>query len=159
MQTLGNIVVFSLGDKQCALRLSAVERILRAVAVTPVTESSEMIVGVIVMPGRVLSVVNLRARLGLPRKEIALSDRFIIARTSRSSLIIIADAVAGVVAYQPGDLIPVRRVLPKAAGANGVVCFADGLNYIHDLDAFLALDKAGAISSTGLDAGRMRGEL
>lgn len=150
MQTLGNIVVFSLGDKQCALRLSAVERILRAVAVTPMAESSEMIVGVVAMPGRILSVVNLRARFGLPKKEIALSDRFIIARTSRSSLIIIADAVVGVVEYQPGDLIPVHRVFPKAAA--GVVCFADGLNYIHDLDAFLALDKVGAITGAGLDA-------
>jgi purine-binding chemotaxis protein CheW len=113
MRTLGNIVVFSLGDKQCALRLSAVERVLRAVAVTPVTESSEMIVGVVAMPGRVLSVVNLRSRLGLPRKEIALSDRFIIAHTSRSSLIVIADAVVGVVDYEPGNLIRFAECCPR----------------------------------------------
>jgi purine-binding chemotaxis protein CheW len=143
MRTLGNIVVFSLGDKQCALRLSAVERVLRAVAVTPVPESSEMIVGVVAMPGRVLSVVNLHSRLGLPRKEIALSDRFIVTRTSRSALILIADAVVGVVDYEPGDLVPVRRILPKAAAVDGIVCFADGLSYIHDLDAFLALDEGG----------------
>jgi purine-binding chemotaxis protein CheW len=152
MRTPGNIVVFSLGNKHCALRLSAVERVLRAVAVTPVTESSEMIVGVVAMPGRILSVVNLRSRLGLPRKEIALSDRFIVTRTSRSSLIVIADAVVDVVDYQPGDLVPVRRVLPKAVSVDGVVCFADGLSYIHDLDAFLALDEVGAMSSAEPDA-------
>jgi purine-binding chemotaxis protein CheW len=111
-----------------------------------------MIVGVVAMPGRVLSVVNLRSRLGLPRKEIALSDRFIVTRTSRSSLIVMADAVVGVVDYQPGDLVPVRRVLPKAAAVDGVACFADGLSYIHDLDAFLALDEGGAMSSAELDA-------
>jgi purine-binding chemotaxis protein CheW len=102
---------------------------------------------VVTMPGRSLSVVNLRFRLGLPRKEIALSDRFIVTRTNRSSLIVIADAVIGVVAYQPGELVPVRRVLPEAASVDGVVCFADGLSYIHDLDAFLALDEVGVLSS------------
>lgn len=151
-QTLGNIVVFSLDEKHCALRLSAVERVLRAVAVTSVSESSAMIMGVVTMPGRILPVLNLRARLGLPSKAIALSDRFIVTRTNRSSFILVADAVLGVVAYQPGELVPVRRVLPKAASGDGIVCFADGLSYIHDLGAFLALDDVGALSNEELSA-------
>jgi purine-binding chemotaxis protein CheW len=152
MQTVGNLVVFFVGGKRCALRLSAVERVLRAVAVTPVTEASEMILGVVALPGRVLPVVDLRFQLGLPRKEIELSDRFLIVRTNRSSLIVIADAVAGVIEYEPGDLASVRRILPRAASVDGVVCFSDGLSYVHDLDAFLALDGTGALSGAASDA-------
>jgi purine-binding chemotaxis protein CheW len=147
MQTVGNLVVFVLGGKRCALRLSAVERVLRAVAVTPVSEASEMIIGVVAMPGRVLPVVDLHSRLGLPRKEIELSDRFLVTHTSRASLIIVADAVEGVIEYEPGALVPIRRILPKTASVDGLVCFSDGLSYIHDLDAFLALDGVRAPSN------------
>lgn len=152
MQTVGNLVVFFIGGKRCAVRLSAVERVLRAVAITPVTEAREAVIGVVAMPGRVIPVVDLRFRLGLPRKNIALSDRFIVARANCSSLIVIADAVVGVIEYEPGELVPVRRIFPKAASIDGVVCFTDGLSYIHNLDSFLALDVGGALLSMAPNA-------
>lgn len=152
MQTVGNLVVFLLNRKRYALRLSAVERVLRAVAVTSRPDASALIIGVVSMPGRVVPVVDLRFRLGLPSKDVGLSDRFIVARTSRFPLILIADAVIGVVDYKPGALIPVRRMLPNADSIDGVVCFADGLIYLHDLDAFLALDEMGALSSASSTA-------
>jgi len=152
MQTVGNLVVFVLGGKRCALRLSAVERVLRAVAVTPLTEASARIIGVVAMPGRVLPVVDLRPCLGLPRKEIELSDRFLVAHTSRTSLIVLADTVEGVIEYEPGALVPVRRILPQAASVDGIVCFSDGLSYIHALDTFLALGGEAALSSNALRA-------
>jgi len=152
MQTVGNLVVFLLSGKRCALRLSAVERVIRAVAVTPVSEASALIIGVVAMPGRVLPVVDLRSRLGLPRKGIELSDRFIVARTSRSSLIVIADAVEGVSEYEPGDLVPVRRIFPKAASIDGLICFSDGLSYIHNLEACLAFGGISAPASMASNA-------
>lgn len=152
MQTVGNLVVFFIGGKRCAMRLSAVERVVRAVAVTPVTAASEAFIGVVSMPGRVIPVVDLRFRLGLPRKDIALSDRFIITRANRSALIVIADDVVGVVEYEPGELVPVRRIFPRAASIDGVVCFTDGLSYIHNLDSFLALDAGEALLSAAPDA-------
>ena len=147
MQTVGNLVVFLLNRKRFALRLSAVERVLRSVAVTPVADAPALIIGVVSMPGRIVPVVDLRVRLDLPSKDLDLSDRFIVARTKRFPLILVVDAVLGVVDYKPGALIPTRRMLPNVDSANGVACFADGLIYLHDLDAFLALDGIGELSS------------
>ena len=152
MQTAGNLVAFLLNRKRYALRLSAVERVLRSVAVTPLPDVSALIIGVVSMPKRVVPVVDLRFRLGLPNKDIGLSDRFLVARTKHFPIILVVDAVLGVVDYKPGALIPARRVFPNVNLANGVVCFADGLIYLHDLDAFLALEKIGALSNVSSTA-------
>jgi purine-binding chemotaxis protein CheW len=146
MQTATYLLLFTLDAQPYALRLSAVERVLRAVAVTPLPKAPEIVVGVVNVHGRAIPVVDLRRRLGLPGRSLELSDRFIVVRAARLPVIIVADAVIGVAEHEPGEVTPARSILPKAASVEGVVCCTDGMIFIHNLDSFLSLEEERALT-------------
>src|SRR5262245_16324348 len=139
MGTANHLLVFTLDEQRYALRLSAVERVVRAVAITPLPKTPEIVLGVVNVHGRVLPVLNLRKQFGLPLQDIELSDRFIVARTAHRSVILIVDTVVGVVEFSVQDVIPAGVVLSGTEHIEGVVRFTDGMILIHNLDNFLSL--------------------
>ena len=56
------IVVFALDEPRYALPLSAVERVVRAVEITPLPKAPEIVLGVINMQGQVVPAVDIRKR-------------------------------------------------------------------------------------------------
>ncbi|HXG17664.1 MAG TPA: chemotaxis protein CheW [Methylomirabilota bacterium] len=146
MQTANYLLVFLLDAQPYALRLSAVERVLRAVAVTPLPRAPEIVVGIVNVQGRPLPVVDLRRRLGLPRREIELSDRFIVARTMRFPVILIVDAVVNIIEYEPDTITFTKKILPKSVSVDGVACVNDSMIFIHNLDSFLSLEEERVIA-------------
>jgi chemotaxis signal transduction protein len=88
-------VLFVVDDQTYALQLHEVERIVRAVEVKRLPEVPAHVRGVVNVQGRVLPVVDLRARFGERSRPIALDDHFIIARTPALSLILAADSALG----------------------------------------------------------------
>ena len=135
------LVVFTLDDQRYALRLSAVERVVRAVEVTPLPQAPEIVLGVINVQGQVVPVVNVRRRFGLPEREMGLSDQIILARTFRRAVALVVDAVEGGVACSEGGVSPSEEILPGLAYIEGVLKLEDGMILIHDLDKFLSLDE------------------
>lgn len=139
------LVTFSL-DGQCyALYLYAVERIVRAVEVTRLPKAPPIVDGVINVRGRIIPVVNIRRRFGLPMQDINLTDRLIIARTARRGVALWVDSVNGVVECPGEAVIEAGQVLPGMEYVEGVVKLADGMILIHDLDRFLSLDEENAL--------------
>src|SRR4030042_665636 len=88
-----HFIIFTLDDQKFALPLASVEKITRAAAVRPLPKASDVIMGVINIQGRILPVLNLRLRFGLPSRPIALSDHLIIPRTTTRTLAILVDSV------------------------------------------------------------------
>jgi purine-binding chemotaxis protein CheW len=116
-------VLFMVDEQTYALQLHEVERIVRAVEVKRLPEVPSHIRGVVNVQGRVLPVVDLRARFGERSRPIALDDHFIIARTPTLSLILAADSalgsweVSGTVApRENGAPRCVRKVAPLEIG-------------------------------------------
>ena len=79
MEKLNQLVVFFLNEQKYALYLPAVERVVSAIEVTPLPQAPDNVLGIINVMGKVITVVNIRKRFGLPEREIDLSDQFIIA--------------------------------------------------------------------------------
>jgi purine-binding chemotaxis protein CheW len=146
MQTASHLLVFTLDEQQYALRLSAVERVLRAVAVTPMPKAPEIVLGIVNVHGRALPAIDLRRRLGAPTRSLELTDRFIVTRTARLPIILIVDSVIGVIEYEPSEITPTKKLLPKASAVEGVACFTDGMIFIHNLDSFLSLEEERALT-------------
>jgi purine-binding chemotaxis protein CheW len=138
---LNQIVVFALDEQRYALPLSAVERVVRAVEVTPLPKAPEIILGVINVQGQILPVVNMRRRFRLPARAMGADDWLILARTSRRRVALIADSVAGVQTPADREMVNVEQTLPFADYVQGVAKTPDGLILIHDLDRFLSLDE------------------
>jgi purine-binding chemotaxis protein CheW len=134
-------VVFVLDGQRYALHLSAVERIIRAVEVTPLPKAAEIVLGIINMQGRIIPVVNIRRRFRLPEREIDLSDQLIIANTIKRSVALVVDEVRGVIEQAQEEVVPAEAVLPGAKYVEGVVKLEDGMILIHDLNRFLSLEE------------------
>ena len=134
-------IVFILDEQRYALHLSAVDRVVRMVHITPLSKTPESVLGVVNLQGRVIPVINVRQRFHLPKREITLTDRLIFARTQRRPVALVADAVKEVIECTEQSLIPAENILPEISYLEGVIKFEDGLILIHNLDKFLSLEE------------------
>jgi len=139
MVTFDKLLIFSVDDQCCAFELSAVERVTFAVTVRPVPDAPPSVLGLVNMQGRVLPVLDLREWLGLPRRELAPDDRFIIARGGEWRIAVLATEVAEVRTLAPEEALPAECVLPGLRRCvEGVVTVQEGIILIYDLGKLLA---------------------
>jgi purine-binding chemotaxis protein CheW len=141
------LVVFSLDERYYALDLSVVDRTERMVDVTPLPQAPDIVAGIIDVRGKIIPVLNIRKRFRLPERPPALSDQLLMARTARRTIAFAVDAVCGVVEHPEQEIIEPASVLPGIEYIKGVVKFADGMIFIHDLDGFLSLEEENALES------------
>jgi purine-binding chemotaxis protein CheW len=134
-------VGLALDDFRYALPLASVERVVRAVEITPLPEAPEVILGVINVQGRVVPVVDIRKRFGLPARALALGDHMVIASTPARPLALVADVVHGVMACSSHEIISAVDIIPGLEYVEGIAKTDEGFILIHDLDKFLALDE------------------
>lgn len=139
-------VVFVLDAQRYALRLSSVDRVVRVVHITPLSMAPAVVLGVVNVQGRVIPVISLRRRLGLPEREIALTDQLIVAHTARRPVALVADGVTDVLECSEQSLDEARGILPGVEHLTGVVKLKDGLVLVHDLDTFLSLEDDSSLN-------------
>jgi purine-binding chemotaxis protein CheW len=141
MESSIHLVVFNLDGLNCAVHVSAVERIVMITEITPLPNAPDIVLGLVNVRGRIIPVINIRKRFALPTCEIRLNERLIIARTSRRPVALVADTVAGVVECSEGEITAADRILLRLEYIEGVVKLEDGLILIHDLETFLSLEE------------------
>lgn len=141
MNDLSKLVIFSIDEQQYALPLSAVERILRVVQVTPLPEAPEIITGVINVQGRIIPVVNIRSLFGLPGREINLSDQLLIAHTPKNTLALLVETVGGVINYPEKEVVNIGNVLPGIEHIKGMIRLGEDIVQILDLDTILSFGE------------------
>ncbi len=153
---MGQLVLFTLDDRRYGLPLSAVERVVRMVDVTLLPKAPQIVLGVVNVQGRVIPVVDLRRRFGLPERNFALTDQLVIARTVRRPVALVADAVSGVLEYSGREASGAQDIVPGIEYVESVVKLPDGLALIHDLDRFLSLEEEAALGRAIEDASHER---
>jgi purine-binding chemotaxis protein CheW len=141
------IVVFALDEPRYALPLSAVKRVVRSVEITPLPNAPAIIQGAINVQGTIIPVVNIRERLQLPAREIHCGDHFIIARTQRRNVALVADYVADIRELADRDMVSAKQALPFVEHLHGVAKTEDNLILIYDLDSFLSLEDERALDN------------
>jgi purine-binding chemotaxis protein CheW len=135
---MNNFLIFQIDDQRFALTLSDVERVVRAVEVTPLPLSERYILGLVDVQGPVLMVVNSRKVLGIPEKEVELSDQFIILKTSLNRVILVADSVIGVVPLAVQDLPSEKRYLEENNYIDFAARYDDSIVLVINLDKLIA---------------------
>jgi len=135
------LVAFMLDEQRYGLRLSVVERVVRAVEVISLPSAPDIVMGVINLAGQVVPVVNVRRRFRLPEKELGLDDQLIIAKTVGRTVALLVDSASSLVKVSAGDVIHASKILPRIDYIDGVAKLEDGMILIHDLDKFLSLEE------------------
>jgi purine-binding chemotaxis protein CheW len=141
----GDYLLFSVGGMSLALPLSAVEKVELAVELTPLPEAPSVVSGAIDWRGKILPALSMRRRLGLPERELAASDRMVIARSSRRLLALVVDEVLGVSRLEKGELTGADSIYEGLGCVAWAARTADGIVLIHDLELYLSEDDERAL--------------
>lgn len=143
---LGTWVTFRLADETFAVPVEAVREVLRVSTVTRVPHAPEPIRGVTNLRGRVIPVIDLRLRIGLPAIDLDRSSRILVVDPRGRMLGLLVDAVRQVVhldldAIQapPDDVMTVQSDY-----LTGVYQHDEGLLLLLDVDRALVINEAGA---------------
>jgi purine-binding chemotaxis protein CheW len=139
------LLVWTLDRQHYALPLAAVDRVVRAVAVTALPGAPDIVSGMINVRGAIIPVINMRKRLNLPQRDIDPGDTVVLAHTSRRRLAFFVDFVSRLADYADEAVVAAERVTPDSIYIAGIVKSVDGMTLIHDLDRFLSLDEEAAI--------------
>ena len=145
------LVVFQLGAELYGVEIARVHEIIRLQSVTRVPRSPSFVEGVINLRGKVIPVVDLRRRFGLPTAEHT--------RASRIVVVEIGDQVVGIVVDGVSEVLRVSQMTveppsPVVAGIDseylhGIAKLPDRLVILLDLDKILAKEERRALEATG----------
>jgi purine-binding chemotaxis protein CheW len=146
LSAANDLLTFELDGRRCALPAEAVLEVHRVVAIAPLAGAPRIVEGVVDLRGRLVPVLDVRAKLGLPPSPLALSNHLIFARLLRDGggerTVALRVERALAVVRVPPELIEDPRPIAGPVLAAGVAKLADGLVVIHDLRAFLSLEEA-----------------
>jgi purine-binding chemotaxis protein CheW len=147
----GFALVFTVEEQRYALPLEAVEHVTRAVAITKVPDSPANVLGVVNVHGAVLPVIDLRCRLGLPKRKVALTDRLIVTRVSWGRLVLIVDEVEDLYEMTPAEMVAKQPAVSESGAVEGVMTLQDDIVLICSLERFLS--DAGMEWAAGITGG------
>ena len=135
------LLQFSIEGERHAIALDSVERVIRAVALSPLPGSPAVIRGIFSLHGRIVPVGDPRRRLGLADREIALDDRIIIARMPTRLLGLLVHGDLEVLVCDRAAIVAADRVLAGTELVDGVGRLPDGLVLIQNLAKFFSLEE------------------
>lgn len=111
-------VVFRVGDGEYVAPASAVQQMESFTGATRVPGTAPYVAGMVQVRGRVLPVVDLRARFGLPPDEArGLDARLVIVGIGDRTIALLADRAREVIRIDPAAF----RDAPDAAASGGFV--------------------------------------
>jgi len=115
------------------------------VEVSALPSAPAPLLGVIDYHGELLPVVDLRVRMGLPRRAPDIDSMLVIVTTPRRTVALAADEIVGVREAPPGRLHDPTEIDPALRQVAGVVALDDELVIIHDVEALLSTEDEQAL--------------
>jgi len=97
-------VVFRINKQHYALLLEYVIRAIRMVAVTPIPDTPNSVLGIINMAGLMLPVINLRQLLGQTDKPPELEDLLLIIQIQGQTMGVVVDEVLDILELAPAQI-------------------------------------------------------
>lgn len=134
------VIVFQLIDKEYAMPIDVVRTIEKVLSITRVPNTPNYVKGVINLRGVVTPIVDLRARFGMPEKEVDEDSRIIIVAMGDYEVGVIVDAANDVVDILVENIEPQPEVVGSVESEfiSGVVKTKEHLLAILDLEKVLA---------------------
>lgn len=97
-------VTYQLGEEYYGINVMQVQEVLRMTEIAPVPGAPSYVLGIINLRGNVVTVIDTRARFGLPSAETTDNSRIIIVELSGQVIGMLVDSVAEVVYLNQSDI-------------------------------------------------------
>lgn len=137
-QSSQQYVVFRLDQGMYALRVENVVEVLRMVAITTVPKAPAWLSGVINLRGRVVPVIDLRARIGLPVMAPGLTNPILIVDVKGRIVGLIADGIEEVASLPASAITRLAELTMRARPVAAIARLNDRLILIFDLPRLTA---------------------
>jgi len=141
-----HLLCFNLADKEYALGIESVREVRRLKSVTPIPKALDFIEGVVSLKGRVIPIISLRKKLGLPTSERSKFNRVLIVESNSHVLGVAVDSVVGVARIDESNIEPPDEILKKCEYLIGVGRIAKRLILIVDMEKLLSIDEKNSIA-------------
>jgi len=125
-----NHVFFLQSDEKYAVSIEFVQEIIKPKEITEIPHTPDFLRGVVNLRGKIVPVIDLRRRFGLPGNEITRASRIVVVRHADQVIGLLVDSV---MAVQP---IPDRKIEPVPEMLSGPVD-SDFFSGIANLDGVI----------------------
>jgi purine-binding chemotaxis protein CheW len=142
------LVSFKIGAEEFGIDILKVNEIIRMMSITKVPNSPSFVDGVVNLRGRVIPVINLRAKLVLPRKEYDRNSRIIVVELNTKTIGFIVDEVSEVlripvnITEKPPEMVSGIN----AAYITAIGKLEDRLLILLDLERILGEDEGAELN-------------
>jgi purine-binding chemotaxis protein CheW len=137
-----DLVVFTVNNVLCALRIEEVQEIKRVIQISSVPHAPDYVKGVINLRGQIVTVLDLRRKLNYPAKELESGSRLVIVKRGNEHIGLLVDTIEDAVIARIDDIQDAPSNVKGAEGRLfiGVYKTQDSLIAILDLKAILEKD-------------------
>lgn len=146
------LVVFDLANEQYGVDIAAVEGIIKMQAITAVPRAPEFVEGVTNLRGKVLPVIDLRRRFGLPRGDGGKDMRIVVVEMGGVTVGIVVDGVSEVLRVSTEAIEPPSPIVTTVDSAfiRGIAKISDRLVILLDIGKVLSFQEQTALSGLPL---------
>ena len=95
-EKLIGMTAFKLGDEEYGIEIEKVQDIIKVPTISPIINSPFSILGMSNFRGKLISVMDLRERLGLPEQPLSRKSRIIVVKIKNELLGLLVDQVTQV---------------------------------------------------------------
>lgn len=145
------LVGFNVGREFFGVNIGAVKEIIRVPDITPVPDTPEFVEGVINLRGRIVPVIDMRRRVGLPSAERKRGNRILVLELAGKMVGLIVDSASDIIKIQEEAIEPPPDIVSSigAEYVTGVGKLEDRLIVLLDLTRLLSAEEMRKVSSIG----------
>jgi purine-binding chemotaxis protein CheW len=138
-----HVVIFRLADEYFALDIQAVQEIVRMQAITSIPGSDPWVEGITNLRGRVVPVLDLRVRCGVPAGAPTAETRIVVVSGTEGMVGLIVDSVSEVMRIPSDQVEPPSTLVSVASNTylRGIAKLEDRLVSLMDLNGVLPVPQ------------------
>ncbi len=140
----GQYLTFQLMSEQYGVPIASVREINRVGEITPVPKTPEFVKGVMNLRGKIIPVINLRVRFGMPSVDYTRDTCIIVIDSDFGQVGMIVDAVREVADFSQNQIEP-----PPMLGNEKTMDFIRGMGKFEDR-VIILIDVVSALSQEQL---------
>ncbi len=142
---LSQLVVFSLGSEEFGVDIMKVQEIIRLPDITRIPRSPEHIKGVINLRGKIIVVMDLDKRFGLPSNGLTEESRIIVTDIEGTVVGMVVDSVSEVIRLQTANIDAAPEIITQSINAG----YLKGVGKLDDR-LLILLDLGNIINETAM---------
>lgn len=143
------LVTFCLEEESYGINVMQVQEVLRVTEIAPVPGAPCFVLGIINLRGNVVTVIDTRARFGLPAGDVTDASRIVIIESDKQVVGIMVDSVAEVVELRNSEIDPPPNVGNEEGSRyiQGLATIENDLLIVVDLNKLLTEDQWSEMSA------------